>query len=60
MTFAQTLTTIFEILMVVALLWCFLNEDRLIAFERRVFAAFRRRRLHIVKNNSKATIRVRQ
>ncbi|MGI6279718.1 MAG: hypothetical protein ACOYJS_04070 [Acutalibacteraceae bacterium] len=48
MTFTSILATVFEILMVTALFWCFLHEDRLIAFERKVFAAFRRRRLTVI------------
>ncbi len=48
MTFTQVLTTIFEICMVVTLFWCFFHEDRLIAFEKRLFALVRRRRLKVV------------
>lgn len=48
MTFTQVLTTIFEICMVVALFWCFFHEDRLIAFEKKLLALVRRRRLKVV------------
>ena len=48
MTFIQVLTTIFEISMVVALFWCFFHEDRLIAFERKLLACIRRRKLKVV------------
>ncbi len=48
MTFTQVLTTIFEIAMVVTLFWCFFHEDRLIAFEKRLLALVRRRRLKVV------------
>ncbi len=51
MTLTQALTTIFEILAVITLFWCFFNEDRLIAFERRLFAGARRRRLRVVNSN---------
>ena len=61
MTFLQLLTTIFEIAMVVALLWCFFHEDRLIAFERKIMANIRRRRMRIVKQDVYRTpIKVRQ
>ncbi len=49
MTFLQALTTIFEISIVVTLFWCFFHEDRLIAFEKRVLALVRRRRLKVVR-----------
>ena len=49
MSFLHSLQTIFEIVMVIAVLWCLFNEDKLIAFERRIFAAIRRRRLRVVK-----------
>lgn len=48
MTFIQVLTTIFEISMAVALFWCFFHEDRLIAFERKLLACIRRRKLRVV------------
>ncbi len=48
MTFLQGLTTFFEIGMVVALFWCFFHEDRLIAFEKKLFAAIRRKKLKVV------------
>lgn len=61
MTFLQVLTTIFEIGMVVALLWCFFHEDRLIAFERKVLSNIRRRRMRVVDANTYNTvIKVRQ
>ncbi len=53
MTFTQTLTTIFELLMVAALLWCFFNEDKLVSFERRLFSSIRRKRLRVIHGNSK-------
>lgn len=49
MSFLHCLQTLFEIIMVIAVVWCLFNEDKLIAFERRVFAAIRRRRLRVVK-----------
>ena len=60
MTFIQVLTTIFEISMVVALFWCFFHEDRLIAFERRIFANIRRRKLKVVRTNYQEPHIVRQ
>ena len=52
MTLIQTLTTIFEIAMVLLLFWGFLNEERLVAFERKIFANIRRRRLRVIHTNT--------
>ncbi len=52
MTFLQTLTTIFELGMIIVLFWCFFHEDRLIAFEKRVIAHFRRRKMRVVNTES--------
>lgn len=49
MSFLHCLQTLFEIIMVIAVVWCLFNEDKLIAFERRLFSAIRRRRLRVVK-----------
>lgn len=49
MSFAFTLQTILEIAAFIAVVWCIFNEDKLIAFERRIFSSVRRRRLRIVK-----------
>ena len=51
MTFTQTIATIFEILMALGLFWCIFHEDRLIAFERKLFANIRRRRFKVVRTN---------
>ena len=51
MTFTQTIATIFEILMALGLFWCIIHEDRLIAFERKLFANIRRRRLKVVRTH---------
>ncbi len=56
MNLAFTLRTIFEILLVVALVWGIFHEDRLIAFEKRIVAAIRRRRLRVVKPVSRFQI----
>lgn len=50
MTLAGFLTTLLEIAGVIALVWCIFHEDRLIAFEDKLFAFFRRKRLHLVKS----------
>lgn len=47
MTFSMLLRTIFEILMFAAVVWCIFHEDRLAAFEKRVFCAVKRRRLKV-------------
>ncbi len=49
MSFLHCLQTLFEIIMVIAVVWCLFNEDKLISFERRLFSTIRRRRLHIIK-----------
>ncbi len=51
MTFVDVLRTLLEIVMVVLLVWCVFNEDRLVAFERRCLCLLRRRRLRVVKAN---------
>ena len=43
------LQTVFEVLLVVAVFWGIFNENKLIALEKRLFAAIRRRRLRVVK-----------
>lgn len=50
MTFSQSLTTFFEILAVVAVIWCVFNEDRLVLFEQKLLSRIRRRRLRVVKS----------
>ena len=57
MSFLEILTTLFELAMVAALFWCFFHEDRLIAFERRLFAPLRRRRLRVVRTATYHTAR---
>ena len=52
MTFADTLRTLFEILAVVGIVWCIFNEKRLVAFEEKIFAHFRRKRLHVIKSDN--------
>ena len=51
MTFTQTITTIFEILMALGLFWCIFHEDRLIAFERKLFANIRRRKFTVERTH---------
>jgi len=55
MTFLNILITIFEIGMVSALFWCFFHEDRLIAFEKKLAASRRRRKLHVVQSQKTYT-----
>ena len=54
MTFSQTLITIFEIIMVVAVFWCIFHEDRLINFEEKLLSRMRRKRLRVVKAKNSA------
>ena len=50
MTFLFALQTVFEIVLVVGLVWCFFHEDKLIAFEKNIVALLRRKKLKLVKN----------
>ena len=50
MSVSFTLTTIFEILLVAAVFWGIFNEDKLIAFEKRLIAVIKRRKLRVVKS----------
>ncbi len=51
MTFIDILRTLFEIAMVVGLVWCIFHEDRLVAFEEKLLAVLRRKRLRVVKSS---------
>ncbi len=48
MTFLDILRTLFEIAMVLGLVWCIFHEDRLVAIEEKIFARIRRKRLRVV------------
>ena len=58
MTFLDILRTLFEIFMVVGLVWCIFHEDRLVAFEERVVALFRRKRLRVAKQRRRTSYNV--
>lgn len=49
MTFIQLVTTLLEISAFLGLVWCIFHEDTLVAFEEKIFAAIRRKRLRVVK-----------
>ena len=49
MTFFDILSTVFEFSLVAALVWGIFNEHRLVAFERKIKAAFRRKHFRVVK-----------
>ncbi len=51
MSFSFMFTTTFEILLVAAVIWGVFHEDRLIAFEKRLIANIKRRRLRVVKSS---------
>ena len=51
MTFIDIMRTLLEISAFAGLIWCIFHEDTLVAFEERLFTCFKRRRLHIVKQN---------
>lgn len=50
MSVSFILSTIFEILLVIGVFWGAFNEDKLIAFEKRILATIKRRRLRVVKS----------
>ena len=52
MSLGNFIITLLEIAGVIALVWCIFHEDRLVAFEEKVFAAIRRKRLRVVKAKS--------
>lgn len=53
MTLSMILRTVFEILMLVAVVWGIFNESKLAAAEKRFFCALKRRRLRIAKPAAK-------
>ncbi len=57
MTFFDILSTIFEFSLVGTLVWCIFNEHRLVAFERKIKAYFRRKAFRVVKSHSERVIR---
>ena len=52
MSFASSLLTIFEIVMVGFVIWAVFNEHKFVKFEERVVARFRRRRFKVIEGNS--------
>ena len=50
MSFIHLLQTIFEFALVSFIVWGVFHEDKLIKFEKRIFAHFRRRKLKVVKS----------
>ena len=53
MNFTSTLITLFEIAMVIFVVWSVFHEDRFIKFEDRIAARFRRRKLKVIQGGSK-------
>lgn len=51
MTTLFTLQTIFELFLVVAVIWGIFNEDKLASFEKRFVASIKRRRLKVIKTS---------
>jgi hypothetical protein len=51
MTFSMILSTLFEILLFATAVWCFFHEDRLVAFERRIIAHFKRKKFKVLKSS---------
>ncbi len=57
MTIIDILNTVFEFALVGAVVWGIFNEHRLVAFERKIKAYFRRRNLRVVKKGNERVIR---
>ena len=51
MNLSQTLITLFEIAFVAVVLWAVFHEDRFIAFEEKLFASIRRRRMRVIRGS---------
>ncbi len=49
MTFVDILSTVFEFSLVAALFWGIFNEHRLVAFERKLKAFFRRKSFRVIE-----------
>ncbi len=58
MTLSMLLRTFFEFVMLFAVVWGIFNEDKLVAFEKRVICNLRRRRLRVVKRAASEVRRV--
>lgn len=52
MNFADVLRSLFEVALVIAVLWGLFHEDRFVAFEEKLFAALRRRTFKVIRGGS--------
>ena len=52
------LQTLFEVILVLAVIWGIFHEDKIILWEKRLFAAIRRRRLKVIKTEKVSSLRV--
>ena len=55
MNFAQIIRTVFEMALIAFTLWAIFHEDIFVAFEERVVAMFKRRKLKVVCRSYRAT-----
>lgn len=53
MTFNDIFSTVFEFLLFGGIVWGIFNEHRLVAFERKIKAFFRRKSFKVVKTERK-------
>lgn len=51
MSFGMIVRTVFEMALIGFTLWAVFHEDRFAAFEQRLFARLRRRRLRVVRGS---------
>ncbi len=49
MSAIHTLQTVFELAVIIFIVWGFFNEDKLISFEKRLLSSLRRRRIKVIK-----------
>ncbi len=56
MTFLDILSTGFEFFLVAIVIFGIFNEDRLVAFERKIIAHFRRKNFKVIKNERNVLI----
>ena len=51
MSFEQIVRTVFEIVFIAFTLWAVFHEELFVSFEERIVAAFKRKRLKVVKGS---------
>ena len=52
MNFIDVLRTLFEIVLVITVVWGLFHEDKFVAFERRIIAKLRRRGFKVIRGGN--------